>query len=59
MSTLLKKYLQIYELFAQDPTVSKEFSYAGKPQVVSSYSFKSMAVTNRTNKINKADWLGP
>jgi hypothetical protein len=29
VNTALKKFLQIYELFAQDPTVSKEFRYAG------------------------------
>ncbi len=38
MSTQLKKFLQIYWLFTQDPTLS----YTGKPQVVYSYSFKSM-----------------
>ncbi len=33
MSTQLKKFLQIYELFAQDPTVSKEFPTLTSPRL--------------------------
>ena len=33
MSTQLKKFLQINELFAQDPTVSKEFPTLASPRL--------------------------
>ncbi len=33
VNTALKKFLQIYELFAQDPTVSKEFPMLASPSL--------------------------
>jgi hypothetical protein len=33
VNTAFKKFLQIYELFAQDPTVSKEFPMLASPRL--------------------------
>ncbi len=43
MSSQLKKFLQIYELFAQDPTVSKEFPMLASPRLYLDIFFQNYA----------------
>jgi hypothetical protein len=52
VNTALKKFLQIYELFAYDPTASKKFPMLASPRLYLVIFFQIYAAEGSSEKAN-------